>query len=163
MSLPKFTPSKTKLSSDSSAIKKRMNDLLCPVFVRNFNPYFNIIKGDAFYELFKDIEQNLYSLEKMLRSGQIDDHCQLITSVAKTLRLKCAQSFRKELKHQKTKKDFTHEFDENELILCYKCKELFPTTFFIAMRGNRLAKACFECRKMEKPNLYRKKCSKCVS
>ena len=162
MTVPKFTPSESRLSPNSRGVRQQMNDLLCPIFIRHFTPYFNIIKGGKFYALWQDVEQELYCIEDMLRSGQIDEYTQLINSEAIKVRLRCIQNFENEQKHKISKKVFTFKFDENELIKCYKCKKLSSTTFFIDVRGFRLTQGCFKCRGQAKTSLYKKRCSRCV-
>ena len=77
--LPKFMPCTAKVSHNYE-VKTKFYNLLCPVFVKTFNPYLSIIKGSCQYKLFRDIEANLYSIEAMLQSGQLDEFCQLIPS-----------------------------------------------------------------------------------
>jgi hypothetical protein len=159
--LPKFVPSSSKVSQNYE-VKKRFYNLLCPIFVKHFNPYLNIIKGSCQYQLFRDIEQNLYCIEEMIQSGQLDEFCQLILSEASKVRMLCTSNLQKDPKHKRSKKIFNYEFDENEWLSCQKCKQLCKALCFISVKNYRLAKRCYKCRDQARPTLYRKRCSKCM-
>ena len=160
MNVTIFVPNGTMSSYDE--IEKKFYSIICPIFLKNFKPYLRLIKGAIFYKLFRDVEQDLYDLEDMINSGQLDQYTQLIESEVKKVRLKCASNFKNETKHCKTKKTFNYKFDENEIKLCYRCKEYFPATAYISVFRNRLAKACYVCRNQQKQSIYTKLCSKCV-
>lgn len=158
--VPIFIPNATLSSYD--VVEKRFYNILCPVFVKHYYPYLSIIKGSIFYKLFRDIEHNLYNIEDMFVSGQIDKYTQLINSEAKRIRLNCASSLNNEIPHTKSKKKFNYDFDENEFSLCYRCKEYWPKTAYISVYRNRLAKLCFLCRNQPKACIYTHECSKCI-
>ena len=161
MSLPKFVPYKYKVSH-TYEVKKKFYNLLCPIFVKHFNPYLSIIKGSCQYKLFRDVEENLYCIEEMLQLGQLDEYCQLITSEAKKVRLSCESSLENEKKHKRSKRVFNYEFDEKEWLSCQRCKEVCKASYFISVKNYRLAKRCYKCRDQARPSMYRKRCGKCI-
>lgn len=160
MTVPKFVPNGSMSSYDD--VERRFYNIICPVFVKNYKPYLVLIKGAIFYKLYRDIESHLYDLEDMINSGQLDKYTQLIDSEAKKVRLECTYNFKNEAKHDRTKKKFNYDFDEDEIIQCYKCREYFTARAFIGIFRNRLAKACFECRNQSIISIYTQSCSKCV-
>ena len=159
--LPKFVPYSTKVSHNHE-VKTKFYNLLCPIFAKNFDSYLSIIKGNCQYKLFRDIEKNLYCIEEMLQSGQLDEFCQLIPSEAKKVRFLCESSLENEKKHKRGKKIFNYSFNEKEWLTCQKCKELCKAPCFISVKNYKLAKRCFKCRDQARPSMYRKKCSKCI-
>ena len=160
MNVPQFVPNGSM--SSYNEIEKKFYNIICPIFVKNFRPYLILIKGAIFYKLFRDVENNLYDLEEMLNSGQIDQYTQLISSEAKKIRLKCAYNLSKETTHCKSKKKFDYKFNEDEIGQCYRCKEYYEANAFIGIFRNRLTKACFGCRNQPKVSIYTKLCSKCL-
>ena len=159
--LPKFVPCTSKVSH-TFEVKNKFYNLLCPIFAKKFDPYLSIIKGGCQYKLFRDIGENLYCIEEMLQSGQLDEFCQLIPSEAKKVRLLCESNLQKDPKHKRGKRVFNYEFDENEWLTCQKCKELCKAPCFISVKNYRLVKMCYKCRDQARPSMYRRKCSKCI-
>ena len=161
MSLPKFVPYKYKVSH-TYEVKKKFYNLLCPIFAKKYDPYLSIIKGSCQYKLFRDIQENLYCIEEMINTEQLDEYCQLIPSEAKKVRLLCTSSLQNEKKHRRSKRVFNYEFDEKAVMPCQKCKELCKAPCFISVKNYKLAKRCYKCRDQARPSMYRKKCSKCI-
>jgi len=159
--LPKFIPCAVKVSH-TFEVKVKFYNLLCPIFVKHFDPYLSIIKGSCLYQLSRDIGKNLYCIEEMVHSGQLDQFCQLIEDEAKKVRIKCASNLENEKKHKKSKRIFNYEFDENEWLSCQKCKQLCKAPCFISVKKFKLTKRCYKCRNQAKPVMYRRMCSKCM-
>lgn len=151
MSSPKFV---LQVGTSRSINHRFIERFYCNKYLNSISFYINKLHNYALTQVYGDVKQNKYDLQKMVDSGALDAYGSLIPSAMKKLR-ESVKSLEQHPKQFRWTGKLTGEK------VCVTCKKTRDIPYFYSYAKDMLCKRCCKCRKTNFVE-FKRSCSSCI-